>query len=179
MLKGKSYIPLTEARRLPFGTKVDARRGTLRLTTASFKIGKTQSATFSGGLFKLASQTRKGLNKGLANVALIENDFPGAPSFAACKPAKASQAANPTATEAKLSAKVLQTLHASDNHGRFRTTGKHSAATVRGTVWDTTERCDGTLTTVHRGTVTVLDFGTRKTITLHAGHHYLAKARHP
>ena len=30
--------------------------------------------------------------------------------------------------------------------GRFRTRGRHSAATVRGTVWLTADRCDGTLT---------------------------------
>lgn len=174
-LKGKAYFPLTEARRLPIGTKIDARRGTLKLTTASYQRGKLQSATFSGGLFKFASQTRQGLSKGLANVSLIENDFPGSPSFTACKLGK-SAAAGPTATEARLSSRILQTLHASDSHGRFRTTGRHSAATVRGTIWDTTERCDGTLTTVHRGTVLVDDFGLRKTITLHAGQHYLARA---
>jgi hypothetical protein len=32
------------------------------------------------------------------------------------------------------------------------------------------------LTTVHRGVVDVHDFGTRKTIPVHAGHSYLAKA---
>jgi ferric-dicitrate binding protein FerR (iron transport regulator) len=67
-------------------------------------------------------------------------------------------------------------LHASDNHGQFATKGRYSSATVRGTVWTTSDRCDGTLTTVQRGTVAVFDFGTRKTITLHAGHSYLAKA---
>ena len=41
--------------------------------------------------------------------------------------------------------------------GRFRTNGKYSSATVRGTIWLTTDRCDGTLTTVKRGTVSVRD----------------------
>jgi ferric-dicitrate binding protein FerR (iron transport regulator) len=70
----------------------------------------------------------------------------------------------------------LQTLRASDNHGRFRTKGRYSSATVRGTRWTTSDLCDGTLTTVQRGTVQVFDDVTRKTITLHAGHSYLAKA---
>jgi hypothetical protein len=43
-------------------------------------------------------------------------------------------------------------------------------------VWDTVDRCDGTLTVVHRGTVNVFDFGRRKTIVVHAHHQYLAKA---
>ena len=47
---------------------------------------------------------------------------------------------------------------------------------VRGTIWDTTDRCDGTLTAVRHGTVYVTDFGRRKTIAVHAGHSYLAKA---
>jgi hypothetical protein len=37
-------------------------------------------------------------------------------------------------------------------------------------------RCDGTLTQVSRGVVSVRDFALRKTITLRAGQRYLAKA---
>ena len=70
---------------------------------------------------------------------------------------------------------MLQTLRARDNHGDFATRGRYSAATVRGTVWDTSDRCDGTLTRVYRGTVDVFDFATRKTIVVHAGHSYLAR----
>jgi hypothetical protein len=47
---------------------------------------------------------------------------------------------------------------------------------VRGTDWGVEDRCDGTLTLVHRGTVSVLDFGTRKTVLVHAGHSFLASA---
>jgi hypothetical protein len=70
---------------------------------------------------------------------------------------------------------VVQTLHASDR-GRFRTRGHFSYGTPRGTTWDTVDRCDGTLTVVHRGTVAVFDFGRRKTIIVHAGQSYLARA---
>jgi hypothetical protein len=71
---------------------------------------------------------------------------------------------------------VLQTLHARDNHGRFRTRGRYSAATVRGTVWDTTDRCDGTLTAVHRGVVMVTDFVRHVTVLVDAPDRYLARA---
>ena len=37
--------------------------------------------------------------------------------------------------------------------GKFRTNGKYSAATVRGTIWLVEDRCEGTLTKVPRGTV--------------------------
>jgi hypothetical protein len=61
--------------------------------------------------------------------------------------------------------------------GRFRTRGRYSAATVRGTKWDTIDRCDGTLTTVSRGVVTVRDFRRHRTVRVRAGKRYLARAR--
>ena len=76
----------------------------------------------------------------------------------------------------RLSSPILQTLRARDNGGRFRTRGRYSAATVRGTIWDTSELCDGTLTVVHRGTVEVRDFAQRKTVSVRAGHSYFAQA---
>ena len=42
--------------------------------------------------------------------------------------------------------------------GRFRTRGRHSSATVRGTIFTIADRCDGTLTRVQRGVVVVRDF---------------------
>ncbi len=60
--------------------------------------------------------------------------------------------------------------------GHFRTQGRYSAATVRGTTWTVTDRCDGTFITVTRGTVAVLDLVKRKTIMVHAGKSYLARA---
>jgi hypothetical protein len=61
--------------------------------------------------------------------------------------------------------------------GRFRTRGRHSAATVRGTAWLTADRCDGTLTKVARGRVAVRDFRRKRTVLVRAGKSYLARAR--
>jgi hypothetical protein len=47
---------------------------------------------------------------------------------------------------------------------------------VRGTIWLTQERCEGTLTFVKRGIVTVRDERRNKTIVVRAGHSYLARA---
>jgi hypothetical protein len=58
--------------------------------------------------------------------------------------------------------------------GRFRTKGRYSAGTVRGTYWLTTDRCDGTLTHVYRGVVSVHDFVLKKYVKVRAGHSYLA-----
>jgi ferric-dicitrate binding protein FerR (iron transport regulator) len=51
-----------------------------------------------------------------------------------------------------------------------------SSATVRGTIWLTQDPCDGTLTTVKRGRVNVRDFKRRRTVSVKAGHSYLARA---
>jgi hypothetical protein len=166
--KGTGFVPLTEARALPAGSQVDARHGSLKLITAAARPGKTQSGVFRLGLFKV-TQARSGASKGLTTLSLVENAFAGAPSFAACKAHGAG------AHTAALSNRVLQTLRARAR-GRFRTRGRFSAGTVRGTEWGTRDRCDGTLTIVRRGTVLVRDFGRRKTIAVHAGHSYLARA---
>ena len=69
-------------------------------------------------------------------------------------------------------------LHGSAR-GKFRTKGRYSAATIRGTVWTIADRCDGTLTRAIKDTVTVNDFVLHKTITLRPGHSYLAQAHPP
>ncbi|MGB0096839.1 MAG: sialidase family protein [Solirubrobacteraceae bacterium] len=170
LAKGKGFVRLVGPRQLPVGTQVDARRGSLTLAGASLRRGKVQTGTFGGGLFNLA-QDRKGLHKGLTTLSLLEGTFRGSPSYASCGAHRASG----SVAHAALSKRVLQTLH-SHVSGRFRTSGRYSAGTVRGTIWDTIDRCDGTLTIVHRGTVDVTDFRTRKTVAVHAGHQFLASA---
>jgi hypothetical protein len=59
--------------------------------------------------------------------------------------------------------------------GRFRTQGRYSSASVRGTRWVTADRCDGTFTYVEQGEVAVYDIPRRRTIILTAGHSYLAR----
>jgi hypothetical protein len=174
--KGRGFIPLTEARDLPSGSQVDARAGTLNLAAASsVRHGKLQTGTFGGAIFSVV-QGAAGLTKGQTTLTLLDGDFPGAPTFSACPKAAADTGSvfGPIATVA--SSKILQALRARDNHGNFRTRGRFASGTVRGTVWTTVDRCDGTLTTVQRGTVLVTDFRLRKTITLHAGQSYLALA---
>ena len=174
LTKGHGFIPLTGARQLPSGTQVDARRGVLSVASAAAtRHGKPQVATLGGALFGVR-QSAHGLTKGLTTFSLLEADFPGAPSYASCGRSAADTGA-PTARAAKLSPKVLQTLTASDNHGKFQTKGRYSAATVRGTQWVTEDRCDGTLTIVRRGSVSVFDTVTRKTVIVHAGHRFLAR----
>ena len=70
----------------------------------------------------------------------------------------------------------VRKLWGRDSGGRFRTHGRHSQATVRGTRWLTVDRCDGTLTRVTKGAVAVRDFRRHRTVVVRAGHAYLARA---
>jgi hypothetical protein len=175
LAKGQGFVPLTEARQLPTGSQIDTRLGTIQLTSATGKAHQTQAGTFSGALFGFA-QDAGGVNKGLTTLSLLENVFPGAPSTQSCTTGLAADTTSASAHAAKLSSKVLQTLHGADHGGRFRTRGRYSAATVRGTVWTMSDRCDGTLTSVQRGTVAVTDLVRHATILVHQGHSYLARA---
>ena len=159
-----------QGRQLPSGAVVDARAGSLQLTTAAGKGHTSQTGVFGGAIFKV-TQARGGQVRGLTTLKLMEGAFAGAPSYASCKAHKAGDA-----TTAAVSSKTLQLLHASA-HGKFSTSGRYSAATVRGTKWTIADRCDGTLTHDITDSVAVTDFVHHKTIVLHAGQSYLARAR--
>ena len=64
-----------------------------------------------------------------------------------------------------------------DGSGKFRTKGKHSAATVVGTRWLVEDSCTSTLTRVVRGRVSVRDFVKKKTVIVRAGKKYVARRR--
>jgi hypothetical protein len=150
-------VALTEARQLPIGSILDTRRGSLTLTSASTKAGQVFSGIFSAGVFQTL-QSRSGLT----TLPLKGS------SFRSCT-ARAGRAS------AALSRRVIRRMRGNAS-GRFRTRGRYSAATVRGTIWETIDRCDGTLTKVTRGTVVVRDFRKRRNITVRAGKSYLARA---
>ena len=160
--KGLTFIPLEQAREIPVGSFLNTRRGTVRLTSATNVAGKTQSGNFSRGLFQVR-QSGKRAAKGLTELRLKGSSFKG------CRSGRSSSAT------AALSRRAIRRLRASAR-GRFRTSGRNSSATVRGTVWEVTDRCDGTLTKVRRGRVVVRDFRLRKNVVVRAGKSYLAKA---
>ena len=64
-----------------------------------------------------------------------------------------------------------------DGKGKFRTRGRYSSATVRGTIWLVQDTCEGTLTRVRQGVVSVRDSARGKTVLVRAGRSYLAKPR--
>jgi YVTN family beta-propeller protein len=155
----RSLVPLGEGRTLPVGTIVDARGGRVRLTGTSG--GKPYTADFYDGRFAIAQKRRRGSTVDLRLVG---------GSFAPCP----RGLRNPRALGAKRGTSIRRLW--GDGHGRFRTLGRFSAATIRGTQWLTDDECAGTLTKVTRGSVSVRDFVRRRTFVVGAGRTHLVAA---
>jgi hypothetical protein len=164
--KGIGFIPLREARQIPVDSVLETTGGVARIATATSKPKEQQFGDFGAGIFKIL-QNRK--QKGLTDLNIIDNHSASQVCASVGKKAKGK------AYAAKLSSKTLGRVNAS-GHGHFTVSGQYSAATVRGTVWNVGNRCEGTFTHVTRGVVSVRDFVRRKTITLFTGQSYLAKA---
>ena len=165
--KGSGFVPLEQARQVPIGTFVNTRRGTVRLATARNFEGEVQFGNFASGLFQVLQARR--------NNAITRLPLKGSRArFRRCRRARRSAVTASAAQRRRLSRRVVRRLRARAR-GRYRTRGRHSAATVRGTVWLTVDRCDGTLTRVRRGRVAVRDFRRRRTVVLRSGKRYLAQ----
>jgi hypothetical protein len=151
------FVPLELGAELPMGTEVDARAGTLSLT-AALPSGATQTGQFGGGRFKLSQDKR-----GYVDLYLRGRY---------CTPARGSAVASAAANKPS-----GRRLWGRDHGGRFRTHGRNSHATVRGTRWLVADTCKGTLTRVSRGSVVVRDTVRNKRFVLAAGERYLARPR--
>jgi hypothetical protein len=151
-----TFTPLTAAAALPLGTVVDARRGTLTLATA-LPGGAVQDGAFRGARFAVR-QSRDGFT---------DLHLRGRP--AGCRRAGAARVARKRPRQVRLWGR--------DHGGRFRTHGRDSVTTVRGTEWTVTERCRGTLTEVAEGAVDVRVRRTGRVVHVTAGERHLVRHR--
>jgi hypothetical protein len=149
--------PLTTGERIPFGATVDTTNGTVTLTSVS-PTGTVQDAKFNGAVFKVYQPADK-----ITTLVLTAGDF----TVCSHKSTRSTASASGTST-------VVRSLWG-NGKGQFETRGRYAAATVRGTIWNTEDRCDGTFIRVKKGVVSVLDTVLNKTVVLTAGHTYLAK----
>jgi hypothetical protein len=169
----KGFVPLEGAANIPMGSQLDTAAGRVALTSAADTGGvKTQTSDFYDGIFQVKQTVPK--KKPNKPAALITDLVLKGASASQCAPLKGASAA--VARKKKGPKSVLNKLWG-NGKGKFRTSGKYSSATVRGTIWLTQDECDGTLTKVARGTVQVRDFKLKKTVTVKAGHSYLARAQ--
>jgi hypothetical protein len=151
------FIKLTAPAQIPVGSLVDTTRGTLAMTASAGTAGGLANGNFNGGQFKVVQKK--------ATSAITE-----------------LQLSQPLSCGGKGGGKKLRSAKTrsrhlfSSVHGRFRSRGRYSSATVRGTKWLTKDTCSATITRVVRGTVAVRDFAKHKTVAVHAGHSYSARA---
>jgi streptogramin lyase len=149
---------------IPVGALVDASNGRLLVTTALPSPGNTQSAAVWGGAFVIG-QSASG--QGMTTFALATGRPADCPGLA--------RRSSGHAAAAHARSSKTHSLWATDHGGRFSTRGQNSVATVRGTYWGTIERCDGTMTVVRRGLVSVRSLRTGQTVLVRAGHSHLMK----
>jgi hypothetical protein len=163
----RRFRKLSGAALLPSGTVVDARRGSIRLTTALDDADEFQTGRFGGSRFQIRQGHKAA---GMTSLTLRGGDFGRCPArSSALAHASVVPRENPTTR------RVVRRLWARDRGGRFRTYGNNSVATARGTAWTTEDRCDGTVTRVREGAVAVKNRRTGRTVLVRAGRAHFAK----
>jgi hypothetical protein len=158
---GRGFVLLEEGSTLPVGSVVDVRKGSVVLESA-LPGDESQTGTFWRGVF-LVHQSPKG--NGMTDLVLR------AGNFGRCRKARRAR----TVALSSRKRGPVRRLWGKDRNGRFRTHGRDSVATTRGTIWSTEDRCDGTMTRVREGKVRVRHRHSRRSVLVSAGQRYLAR----
>jgi hypothetical protein len=164
------FVPLVAPTQVRNGSIIDARKGRVRITIDNGR-GGLDTAEFYGGIFKFTQPKVKPGQTWFANLYLYGGGFKGCPT--APRNPKVATVSGRRATKQQAQGKSVRRLWGSGD-GAFRTVGRFSSATVRGTTWLTDDRCNGTLTRVTAGKVGVRDFVLSKTIVVKRGRSYFA-----
>ena len=154
------YARLAGGAAVPVGSLVDARNGSVRMVSEISTGGRTQDVVVGGGKFEVRQQAS---GSGVTELVLRGGNF------SSCGRARSS------ATWER--SRPRRSLWARDRGGRFRTRGRNSVATVRGTTWRTTDTCRGTTTSVTSGSVTVRELRTGRRVVVRKGGRHLARRR--
>jgi dipeptidyl aminopeptidase/acylaminoacyl peptidase len=149
------FVVLAASTQIPVGSELDTTRGRVGVT-AAIGGGQTERGEFYEGRFVVVQAVAA---KPVATVRLTA-------------PFTCPRTTRTTAGEA---APPRRRRLWGDAKGTFRTQGKYATAVVRGTVWLTEDRCDGTLIRVRTGSVTVRDLVRKRTVVVRAGKSYLAR----
>jgi hypothetical protein len=147
----KDFVVLPAGAAIPLGSSVDTKKGAVEILAVPKAGAAPERATFRDGIFRIT------FARGITSLTLTEK-------LAACKRGASAAAKKPK-----------QRRLWGDGRGSFRTVGRYSAATVRGTKWLVRDTCAGTLTRVTEGAVLVTHG--RKRIILRKGKRYLARPR--
>ncbi len=147
------FHELTGSELIPLGSSVETTNGRVGITSAT-KQGGTQRTEYYKGQFNVEQA-----GSGLVTAKLEDA------KFGSCKGRSQT---------ARRAPKKLARLWG-NGKGKARTKGRRGSGTVRGTIWLTEERCNGTFFKVKEGELRVRDFKRKKNVTLLRGESYLAK----
>jgi hypothetical protein len=151
-VKGTAAFVTLTSQQIPVGSEVDATQGRVRLTSLA-RGGATQTADFYQGRF-LISQAGTGDRTTVLRLSA------------------------PLRCPRRLAATKPPVRHLwGRGKGRFRTMGRYASASVRGTVWLTSDTCTLTLIRVRSGRVDVFDLVRRRAVTVTVGKSYTARQR--
>jgi hypothetical protein len=153
-----AFVPLEDVTQLPIGSTFDTSRGTVKLTLSTGG-DRVQQGDFNGGRFTTLQSSRSPLTE-------LRMTGGGLKRCSSKRPRGGAAAAR-----ARRGRRLFANVR-----GRFRTRGRHSVATVRGTRYLVKDTCKGTLTQVRAGTVSVRDLVKHRTVKLKAGGRYFARA---
>ena len=163
-LQSASFVPLKGVASIPLGSTVDTTRGEVAIDSAANSYSaadrraKRQSARIRAALFLLKQKRAKAKSASIpTDVSLLSP--PGAEARCVGAPAKG--------TVVRSISMVVK--------GYYRTLGGASTSTARSATFNTADRCDGTLTQVGKGRVTLTV--KKKTVVVKAGQAYLVKAK--
>ncbi len=140
------FTPLTSARRIPLGSRLDTRQGEVQLTTA-LRRGGTAVTVASNAVFTLRQSAAR------ASTVLALRSRP-------CEETRASGVRRPPPPD-----RLYVSVRASSRH-KVRVAGRYSIAASKGTEWTTVNGCARTVTRVRTGIVTVRDLVAHRTVTV-------------
>ena len=159
--QANGFIPLSEAKTIPLKSTVDTTNGRVEVNTASSNKGGSVSgrAVLLGAVPHEPDRQPVAADHGDDDERELSCPKGGRKRVGAAAKKRRSRG-----------------LWGSGK-GRFRTRGRHSSATVRGTVWYSKDTCSTTTTVVREGTVEVRDFVKKKTVQVKKGKRYVARAK--
>ncbi len=163
------FVPLKGVASVPVGSTVDARKGELQVASAAngaapqSRSARLQTARLRAAMFALRQAKRSKHAKATAPIAM---------DIALLTPPGA-EAACAGSAPAKGIVRSLSMVA----KGFFRAVGGASTATARSATFNTTDRCDGTLTEVGKGHVSLALKGKSHPVTVKAGQAFLVKAK--
>jgi streptogramin lyase len=147
-----TFSSLAGRRSVPEGTEVDAAAGRVRVRAST-----GQNGVFYEGRFMIR----------VPRAGTVDLELTGS-SFTSC--AKGRQLASIQAED-----QPPRRLWGS-GRGKFRTRGRYSVVSVRGTVWLTSDSCQGTITRVRQGVIQVADLLRGRQVIVRRGKTYRSNA---